>query len=304
MDAACSCVRPWLDDGGESSIIGPRHDTVASDVCYFYDLVHGFFHCHVGGLVGIDLLSEIMMDHAKAHSIKFSDLRAAMPKVPKFEFFSKRKIIGEGFLGWVFDDGPDQVIKASFDRGFRSVMTDPNRPTSPHLPRLVFDYGVIPFGSNMSLHVVSCEKLRNIEPLTDLWQDAYDLNEALDAAWETEPHLASFNERMHGLAKQFDALDDASPHLSIKRCLRDLHAFADRHDLALSPYFTQHQENLMCRDEGTLVFVNPLYDPNITGLPSWMFGGKAMFGSVVPTAHPKRARMDDDMFREETGGDR
>ena len=102
MDFARNRERAWLNDCGESSIIGARHHFVAGGLRHFYDVVHGF-HCgHVGGLVGIDLLSEIMMDRSKAPSINFSDLRAAMSKIPKFDFLSKKENCRIGISWLVF----------------------------------------------------------------------------------------------------------------------------------------------------------------------------------------------------------
>lgn len=240
--------------------------------------------------------------------LEYGAIRRAMQEVPRARFFAKRAIVGEGFFGWVFDDGPGHVIKASFDRGFREMMVAPDRPQSPHLPQLNFDYGSIAMpGSGMTLHVVSCERLGRIEPLSPSWEVARDFNLALDEEWAKEPPALDAMERMRILAKKFDALDDASDHLSIKHCLRDMHAFADRHGLALSPYFTSHQENLMARG-ADLVFVNPLYDPTIKGLPSWMFGqahGTGAYAKNLGDASGSgRAKMmlDEDLFKEETGG--
>jgi hypothetical protein len=241
-----------------------------------------------------------------AVNLEYSAIRRAMREVPKVKFFAQREIIGEGFFGWVFADGPSHVIKASFDRGFREMMVDPDRPQSLHLPQLKFDYGSIEMpGTGMLLHVVSCERLGPIEPLSPSWEVARDFNQALDEAWAKEAPSLNAIERMRVLSKKFDALDDAAEHLSIKHCLRDMHSFADRHGLALSPYFTSHQENLMARG-ADLVFVNPLYDPSIHCLPAWMFGH--IHGVYEATnrsgSSSARARimLDEDAFRDETGG--
>lgn len=228
--------------------------------------------------------------------ITFERIQKAKKALMRTKFATSKKVLGEGWFGWVFEDGPGRVIKAGFDPSFRSLMTEPERPISPHLPMAGIDFGAEFEVLGLPAHVVSCERLEPLRSDGGAWPVAERLSNMLSKARKREGEWITLMDEMA-------ALDEAAEELSLKLCLRELHSFALSKGWALSPYFGAPQQNLMVRPKagGMLVFVNPLIDPRIEGIPVGIMEDRIVTEGEIKTDARRRDRMDEDAYRDETG---
>lgn len=182
-------------------------------------------------------------------------------KMLSMPFFHKKSIIGNGRFSIVLNKDKESILKVTCDKGFYLYMTSDEMPNSIHYPRLVMDFGAIQM-NKVEVYTVEMEKLYPLV-YTDIYNNCIaNLKENFAIAnriirdKETSGYaINQIDYKIDAIAKSF-----AKEFPNVKNAIYDLRDFAVKNNLSLNRYFLSPFENMMVREDETLVFANPLCD--------------------------------------------
>ena len=162
--------------------------------------------------------------------------------------------IGEGEHCRVYDEGNGRVLKVTDCPAAHTFLTDPDSPRGRHYPVVHADYGEVGRTERgLPIYMVEMERLLPLEVGTLPWAVARTISSTYEQGCRS---WMSFGENMTTLA--FGSLLRTPLGLSqdIHDALQGLYGFVQSNQLRADFLKT---ENMMMREDGTLVFSDPVF---------------------------------------------